>query len=129
MRVHFQMHKLCMHKDRYMQAGMNLFFLIGQAAWISFSYTYDMNENYLHVSYRKMYIFKSLQAGMNLFFLIGQAAWIPETKPRPEGGAATVGLSSIMMVVMIIMAVMVVMVMMMVVVVVMVMPRWDYHQS
>lgn len=31
-----------------------------------------------------------LQAGMNLFFLVGQAAWIPETKPRPEGGAATV---------------------------------------
>ena len=36
-----------------------------------------------------------MQAGMNLFFLVGQAAWIPETKPRPEGGAATVGISSI----------------------------------
>lgn len=31
-----------------------------------------------------------LQAGMNLIFLVGQAAWIPETKPQPEGGAATV---------------------------------------
>ena len=27
---------------------------------------------------------------MNLIFLVGQAAWIPETKPQPEGGAATV---------------------------------------